>query len=66
VLFGPTWMIALNKMEENNTVVMRVSAEFKDWVVKIQKEFLTKRGYEPTDANISTDIKRQFQGKFIV
>jgi len=54
-------------MEDNKEAkTMRVSGEFIDWVRKIQDEFEKKRGFRPSDSDITTNIKKQFTGQFIV
>ena len=52
--------------EIKEAVTMRVSAEFMEWVRKIQEEFIRKRGFKPSDSDTTTNIKRQFTGQFMV
>jgi DNA replication initiation complex subunit (GINS family) len=46
--------------------IMRVDKEFYEWVELIIKEFEKKRGFRPTHADVTINIKRQFQGMFQV
>lgn len=67
MLFGHIWKIDLIKMEEEKKeFVMRVSQEFKEWVDKIIEEFDKVRGFRPSYSDVTTNIKRQFTGKFQV
>jgi len=59
----------LSKMENNKELeakTMRVSAEFIKWVEEIKEQFNKIRGFRPSDSDITTNIKRQFKGQFIV
>jgi DNA replication initiation complex subunit (GINS family) len=54
-------------MQQNkDKKVMRVDPEFYEWVELIIEEFEKKRGFRPTHADVTVNIKRQFQGFFQV
>lgn len=61
-------IIVMNNMgEENNTTIsVRIPEELNIWIEDIQKEFETKRGFQPSKADILKNIVKQFRGKFIV
>lgn len=55
-----------NNQPKKKSTVARPSLEFSQWVERIMQEFEKKRGFRPSYADITTDIKRQFQGQFQV